>query len=99
MKYKMTPQFDNVSQLKFLHGYKDLPHNDNRDRGIIRLNFDESECLWRSVKATTGRIFEIGRRHGEKIHELLFSEEEGKRALKIDDDSFRVVPSLPEFGA
>ena len=64
MKYKMTPRFDNVSQLKFLHGYKDLPHNDNRDRGIIRLNFDESECLWRSVKATTGRIFVIGRRHG-----------------------------------
>ena len=64
MNYKMTPRFDNVSQLKFLHGYKDLPHNDNRDRGIIRLNFDESECLWRSVKATTGRIFEIGRRHG-----------------------------------
>jgi FlaA1/EpsC-like NDP-sugar epimerase len=44
-------------------------------------------------------IVEIGRRPGEKIHELLFSEEEGKRALKIDEDSFRVLPNLPEFGA
>jgi FlaA1/EpsC-like NDP-sugar epimerase len=42
-------------------------------------------------------IVEIGRRPGEKIHELLFSEEEAKRTLKVDDASYRITPALPEF--
>lgn len=37
---------------------------DNRNRGIIRLNFDEAALLWKSVRNTKGPILEIGRRHG-----------------------------------
>jgi len=60
----LQTKFNSVSEMKFLHGYKDNPYNNNKDRGIVRLNFDEAECLWRSIKATSGTILEIGRRHG-----------------------------------
>lgn len=38
--------------------------SDNRNRGIVRLNFDEAGLLWRTVRHTRGSILEIGRRHG-----------------------------------
>jgi len=60
----MITQFNSVSELRFLHGYINQPLNNNNDRGIIRMNFDESECLWRSIKATEGKILEIGRFFG-----------------------------------
>lgn len=38
--------------------------NNNLNRGIIRLNFDEAALLWKSVKISKGNILEIGRRRG-----------------------------------
>lgn len=37
---------------------------DNRNRDIIRQNFDEAALLWRAIRNTRGPILEIGRRHG-----------------------------------
>lgn len=37
---------------------------DNRNRGIVRQNFDEAALLWQAVRATAGPILEVGRRHG-----------------------------------
>jgi len=36
----LQTKFNSVSEMKFLHGYKDNPYNNNKDRGIVRLNFD-----------------------------------------------------------
>ena len=36
----------------------------NRNRKLIRQNFDEAALLWRAVRATSGPILEIGRRFG-----------------------------------
>ena len=36
---------------------------DNRNRGILRMNFDEAALLWKSVRTTDGAILEVGRRH------------------------------------
>ena len=38
--------------------------SDNRNRGILRMNFDEAALLWKSVRATHGGVLEIGRRFG-----------------------------------
>lgn len=37
---------------------------DSRNRGIIRLGFDEAALLWRAVQATSGNILEVGRNVG-----------------------------------
>lgn len=50
--------------MKFLFGFKDTPFYDNRDRGILRLNYDEAYSLWKSIKVTEGTILEIGRLYG-----------------------------------
>ncbi len=34
---------------------------DSRNRGLIRQGFDEAALLWKAVKATSGRILEVGR--------------------------------------
>ena len=39
----------------------------------------------------------IGRRPGEKIHELLVSDEEGSRTERLGENSFRIKPLLPEL--
>jgi FlaA1/EpsC-like NDP-sugar epimerase len=39
----------------------------------------------------------IGRRPGEKIHELLVSEEEGLRTERLGEKCFRIKPALPEL--
>lgn len=38
--------------------------SDNRNRGILRQNFNEAALLWRAVRASRGAILEIGRRYG-----------------------------------
>lgn len=57
---------------------------DNRNRGILRMNFDEAACLWRSVAMTTGDILEVGRRHGGSTVLLLAAAEEPRRVISID---------------
>lgn len=37
---------------------------DNRNRGLIRMNFDEAALLWKAVIRSSGPILEIGRRYG-----------------------------------
>src|SRR5438270_12904122 len=34
---------------------------DSRNRGLIRQGFDEAALLWKAIKATSGRVLEIGR--------------------------------------
>ncbi len=53
--------------LKTPAGFHDLAFLfscDNRNRGILRMNFDEAALLWRAACATSGDLLEIGRRHG-----------------------------------
>ncbi|QYY25294.1 class I SAM-dependent methyltransferase [Diaphorobacter sp. MNS-0] len=57
-------------------------NNDNR--GIIRQNFDEAALLWKAVKASSGRILEIGRRHGGTTV-LLVTAGEGRKVSSIDN--------------
>lgn len=60
--------------------------SDNRNRGVIRMNFDEAACLWRSVTTTTGDILEIGRRHGGSTVLLLAAAKGTRRVISIDID-------------
>jgi len=58
----MDPACEQVSP-----GFEDLAFlftSDNRNRGILRMNFDEAALLWKSVRATHGGVLEIGRRFG-----------------------------------
>lgn len=59
---------------------------DNRNRGIIRLNFDEAACLWKAVKATRGPILEIGRRHGGSTLLILAASDSSREVLSVDFD-------------
>lgn len=56
---------------------------DNRNRGIIRQNFDEAALLWRAVSLTQGDILEVGRRHGGTTV-LLVSASAGRRVMSLD---------------
>jgi hypothetical protein len=55
----------------------------NRNRGIIRMNFDEAALLWQSVERTAGPILEIGRRHGGSTV-MLCSAGNGRVITSID---------------
>lgn len=59
--------------------------NDNRNRGIIRLNFDEAGLLWRCLGETGGDILEIGRKWGGSTC-LLLEGAPGRRITSIDID-------------
>ena len=55
------------ANLTLVNNFEDLVWlftNDNRNRGILRLNFDEAAMLWRQTRSIKGNILEIGRRHG-----------------------------------
>lgn len=56
---------------------------DNRNRGIIRQNFDEAALLWQSVQATKGPILEIGRARGGSTA-LLVTAGAGRPVTSID---------------
>lgn len=58
--------------------------SDNRNRGIIRMNFDEAACLWKAVQSTEGRILEIGRRHGGSTVLLLAASSADRPVISID---------------
>ena len=50
-----------------MENFEDLAwlfHCNNRNRGTIRCNLDESALLWKTVKRTAGPILEIGRCRG-----------------------------------
>ncbi|MDO8370146.1 MAG: class I SAM-dependent methyltransferase [Candidatus Nitrotoga sp.] len=59
---------------------------DNRNRGIVRLNFDEAACLWKAVKSTRGPILEIGRRHGGSTLLLLAASDASRDVISVDLD-------------
>lgn len=59
---------------------------DNRNRGIVRLNFDEAACLWKAVKSTKGPILEIGRRHGGSTLLLLAASDDSRQVISVDID-------------
>ena len=80
----MITQFNSVSELKFLHAYSEKPFNNNKDRNILRMNFDESECLWRSIKATDGKILEIGRRHGGSTVLIVAAAGPDREVISVD---------------
>lgn len=56
---------------------------DNRNRGIIRQNFDEAALLWRAVQRTKGPILEIGRARGGSTV-LLLAASCDRRVTSID---------------
>lgn len=58
---------------------------DNRNRNIIRMNFDEACLLWRSIKNTDGSILEIGRRHGGSTV-LICAAAAGRSVVSVDID-------------
>ncbi|WP_027187153.1 class I SAM-dependent methyltransferase [Desulfovibrio cuneatus] len=57
---------------------------DNRNRGILRLNFDEAALLWQAVRDTSGDILEVGRRHGGSTILLLEAAQESRKVISID---------------
>ena len=70
--------------MKFLFGFKDEPYYDNRDRGILRMNYDESELLWNSIKDTDGRILEIGRCHGGSTVLIVAAAGPDREVISVD---------------
>ncbi len=61
-------------------GFEDLAwlfRCDHRNRGILRLDFDEAAVLWRAVRATRGDILEIGRLLGGSTVLLAEASREG----------------------
>jgi predicted O-methyltransferase YrrM len=60
--------------------------SDNRNRGIIRMNFDEAACLWKAVKSTRGDILEVGRRHGGSTVLLLAASAPDRKVISVDID-------------
>lgn len=58
---------------------------DNRNRGLIRMNFDEAALLWRAVRETNGDILEIGSRFGGSTILLAAS---GRHVVTIDIDPY-----------
>jgi len=57
--------------------------SDNRNRGILRQNFNEAALLWRAVRSSRGPILEIGRRHGGSTV-LLLEAGDGRQVISID---------------
>jgi len=48
-------------------GFEDLAFLfacENRNRCILRMNFDEAALLWKAARATHGDVLEVGRRYG-----------------------------------
>lgn len=58
---------------------------DNRNRGVIRMNFDEAALLWKAARASAGDLLEIGSRHGGSTV-LLMLAARGRRVVSIDRD-------------
>jgi predicted O-methyltransferase YrrM len=69
-----------------LKGFEDLAflfHCSNRDRGVVRMNFDEAALLWKAVTWTQGTILEIGRCQGGSTV-LLMAAAHGRRVVSVD---------------
>ena len=58
--------------------------SDNRNRGVIRMNFDEAACLWKAVQTTQGDILEVGRRHGGSTVLLLAASAPDRKVISVD---------------
>jgi predicted O-methyltransferase YrrM len=68
----------------FLFGFNDKPFYDNRDRGILRMNYNEAKLLWDCVKQSRGTILEIGRRHGGSTVLLVGATNSNRKVISID---------------
>lgn len=60
-----------------------LFQSDNKNRNIIRQNFNEAAFLWKMVRMTSGPILEIGRKYGGSTV-LLLSAGSGRHVTSID---------------
>lgn len=71
------------------------------DRGDILVPAARSANMVDLARLISGvekpEILFIGKRPGEKIHELLVSSEEGSRTESLSQSSFRIKPLLPEL--
>ncbi len=74
MDLKLTPKFESLA---FLF------QCDNRNRGIIRMNFDEAALLWTMVRRTGGDVLEIGRFQGGSTVLLLLAAAT-RRVVSVD---------------
>jgi hypothetical protein len=60
---------------------------DSRNRGLIRQGFDEAALLWKTVKATSGNILEIGRNLAGSTVLLAAASEANREIYSIDNRS------------
>ena len=71
------------------------------DRGDILVPSAPSAKIIDLARILSGKVNPemvfIGRRPGEKIHELLVSDEEGLRTERLGEKCFRIKPTLPEL--
>jgi len=68
-------------------GFEDMAHLftcDNRNRGIIRMNFDEAALLWKTVLGTSGDMLEIGRYDGGSTELIRAAAHHQKLTSKLD---------------
>ncbi len=56
---------------------------DNRNRGILRMNFDEAALLWKAVRASSGPMLEVGSRFGDSAV-LMLSAAPDRALFSID---------------
>lgn len=67
-------------------GFEDLAFLftcENRNRHILRMNFDEAAMLWKAARATYGDVLEVGRRYGGSTV-LLATAAPDRRLTSID---------------
>lgn len=57
---------------------------DNRNRGLLRMNFDEAACLYRYAQQSGGNILEIGRRFGGSLALLLEAAQAHQQLYSVD---------------
>ena len=57
---------------------------DNRNRGVLRMNFDEAALLWRAVKSSQGSILEVGRCHGGSTILMLVASAPDRKVISVD---------------
>lgn len=67
-----------------MHNLAHLFTCNNRNRGLIRMNFDEAACLYRYAKESGGNVLEIGRRFGGSLALLLEATQPHQHLYSVD---------------
>lgn len=70
--------------------------SDNRNRGLIRQNFDEACMLWRATQATAGDVLEIGRARGGTTVLLAAAAGRSRGVISVEDGQ-APEPAVPQF--